>query len=78
MADQNKVRPILDVDPKTDLTRKRSYCHIFVVKSIAYYINPFFYVIFSILYFYFYIVDRGGQVPQQAFLITLFTCTGCS
>ena len=54
MADQNKVRPILDSERKSDLVTKRRYCQIFVVKSIAYYINPLFYVIFSILYFYFY------------------------
>ena len=54
MADQNKVRPIVENYGKKDVLARRRRCRTYIVRSIAYYVNPLIYVIFSFLYFYFY------------------------
>ena len=45
---------MIDNEKEKDRIIRRRNRRIYIVKSVAYYINPLTYVIFSFLYFFFY------------------------
>ena len=56
-VDKNRVKemsPMIEDEKEKDRMRRRRHRRIYLVKSIAYYINPLTYVVFSFLYFFFY------------------------
>ena len=56
-VDKNRVKeisPMIDNEKEKDRIIRRRNRRIYFVKSLAYYINPLTYVIFSFLYFFFY------------------------